>query len=98
MGLPCRLTTTANAHDTQPVGALLDRATQDGWSVKRVRVDGIHVGGRMAQAGAVEPHHGSHSILDNPGGSLPEGELAIRDLGHAGQRRERQNVGVPVRC
>ncbi len=46
------LVTAANAHDTQPVGALLDRATQDGWSVKRAKVDGIHVGPRMAQAAA----------------------------------------------
>ena len=46
------LVTTANAHDTQPVGALLDRATQDGWSIKRAKVDGIYVGPRMAQAAA----------------------------------------------
>ena len=44
------LVTTANAHDTQPVGALLDRAAQDGWRVERVKVDGISVGPRMAQA------------------------------------------------
>jgi len=44
------LVTAANAHDTQPVGALLDRAAQDGWAVKRVKVDGIYVGARMAEA------------------------------------------------
>ena len=44
-----RLVTAANAHDTQPVGALLDRAARDGWAPKRVKVDGIHVGPRMAQ-------------------------------------------------
>ncbi len=44
------LVTTANAHDTRPVGVLLDRAVQDGWSIKRAKVDGIHVGPRMAQA------------------------------------------------
>ena len=44
------LVTTANAHDTQPVGALLDRAAGDGWAVKRVKVDGIYVGARIAQA------------------------------------------------
>jgi putative transposase len=32
------------------VGALLDRATQDGWSIEHAKVDGIHVGPRMAQA------------------------------------------------
>ena len=44
------LVTAANAHDTQPVGALLDRAAQDGWAVKRVKVDGIYVGACMAEA------------------------------------------------
>ena len=44
------LVTAANAHDTQPVGALLDRAAGDGWAVKRVKVDGIYIGPRMAQA------------------------------------------------
>lgn len=42
--------TAANAHDTQPVGALLDRAAGDGWAVERVKVDGIYVGPRVAQA------------------------------------------------
>ncbi len=46
------LVSAAKAHDTQPVGALLDRAPQDGWSIERARVDGIHVGPRMAQAAA----------------------------------------------
>ena len=44
------LVTAANAHDTQPVGALLDRAAQDGWAVRRAKVDGIYVGPRVAQA------------------------------------------------
>jgi len=44
------LVTAANVHDTQPVGALLDRAAQDGWAVQRVKADGIYVGPRMAQA------------------------------------------------
>ncbi len=44
------LVTTANAHDTQPVGALLSRAAQNGWTIKRLKVDGIYVGPRMAQA------------------------------------------------
>ena len=43
------LVTTANAHDTQPVGALLDRAARDGWSIRRAKVERIHTGGRMAQ-------------------------------------------------
>lgn len=46
------LVTTANAHDTQPVGALLERAAQDGWSIGRVKVDGIYTGARMTQAAA----------------------------------------------
>lgn len=44
------LVTAANAHDTQPVEALLDRAAQNGWHIERVKVDGIYVGPRMAQA------------------------------------------------
>ena len=44
------LVTAANAHDTQPVGALLDRAAGDGWAIERVKVDGIYTGPRMAQA------------------------------------------------
>ncbi len=44
------LVTAANAHDTQPVGALLDRAAQDGWAIERVKVDGIYIGPRVAQA------------------------------------------------
>lgn len=44
------LVTAANRHDTQPVAALLALAAQDGWSVERVKVDGIYVGPRMAQA------------------------------------------------
>ena len=47
------LVTSANAHDTQPVGALLDRAAGDGWAPERVKVDGIYVGPRMAQAAEV---------------------------------------------
>ena len=46
------LVTAANAHDTQPVGALLDRAAQDGWAPKRVKVDRIYTGARMARAAA----------------------------------------------
>ncbi len=44
------LVTAANMHDTQPVTALLSLAAQDGWSVERVKVDGIYVSPRMAQA------------------------------------------------
>ena len=46
------LVTAANTHDTQPVAALLALAAGDGWSVERVKVDGIYVGQRMAQAAA----------------------------------------------
>ena len=48
--VPAVLVTAANAHDTQPVGALLDRAAEDGWAVERVKVEGIYVGARMAEA------------------------------------------------
>ena len=48
--VPAAFVTMADAHDTQPVGALLDRATQDGWSIKRAKVGGIYVGPRRAQA------------------------------------------------
>jgi len=44
--------TAANRHDTQPVGALLVLAAQNGWSVARIKADGIYVGPRMAQAAA----------------------------------------------
>ena len=44
------MVTVANTHDTQPVGALLALAAQNGWSVERVKVDGIYIGTRMAQA------------------------------------------------
>lgn len=46
------LVTAANVHDTQPVAALLALAAQGGWFVERVKVDGIYVGPRMAQAAA----------------------------------------------
>ena len=44
------LVTMANMRDTQPVAALLALAAQDGWSIERVKVDGIYVGPRVAQA------------------------------------------------
>src|ERR671913_415786 len=44
----------ANGHDTQAAGLLFDRAVQNGWVLERVKVDGIYVGPRMAQAAA--PH------------------------------------------
>ena len=44
------LVTAANVHDTQPVAALLALAAQGGWTIERVKVDGIHIGPRMAQA------------------------------------------------
>ena len=44
------LVTAANVHDTQPVGALLALAARDGWAIERVKVDGIYIGPRMAQA------------------------------------------------
>ena len=44
------LVTMANMRDTQPVAALLALAAQDGWSIERVKVDGIYVGSRVAQA------------------------------------------------
>jgi putative transposase len=44
--------TAANMHDTQPVAALLSLAAQAGWSAERVKVDGIYIGPRVAQAAA----------------------------------------------
>jgi len=44
------LVTPANVHDTHAVGPLLDRAAQDGWKPKRVKVDGIYVGPRVDEA------------------------------------------------
>ncbi len=44
------LVTAANVHDTQPVAALLALAAQGGWAIGRVKVDGIYIGPRMAQA------------------------------------------------
>ena len=37
-------------HDTRAAGLLLDRAARDGWAVERVKVDGIYIGPRIAQA------------------------------------------------
>jgi putative transposase len=48
------LVTAANVHDTQAAGLLFDRAVHNGWVLERVKVDGIYVGPRMAQAAA--PH------------------------------------------
>ena len=48
------LVTAANVHDTAAAGLLLDRAAAGGWTPQRVKVDGIYVGARMAQAAA--PH------------------------------------------
>ena len=48
--VPATLVTVANVHDTQPIGALLDRAAQASWAIERVKVDGIYVGPRVAQA------------------------------------------------
>ena len=48
------LVTAANVHDTAAAGLLLDRAAAEGWTPRRVKVDGIYVGARMAQAAA--PH------------------------------------------
>lgn len=44
------LVTAANVHDTQAAGMLLDRAAQDGWHLERIKVDGIYIGPRMAEA------------------------------------------------
>ena len=40
----------ANVHDTQPVGALLDRAAEDGWVIERVQGRWHLHRARMAQA------------------------------------------------
>ena len=44
------LGTAANVHDPAAAGALLDRAAENGWAPGRLRVDGIHIGPRMATA------------------------------------------------
>ena len=44
------LVTPANVHDTQAAGPLLDRAAEQGWAPKRVKVDGIYTGERMDAA------------------------------------------------
>ena len=36
--------TAANVHDTKVADALLERATGNGWSLERVKVDGIYLG------------------------------------------------------
>jgi len=46
------LVTPANVHDTAAAGVLLDRVFQDGWSPRRVKVDGIYTGARMDAAAA----------------------------------------------
>jgi putative transposase len=42
--------TAANVHDTAAAGPLLDKAAEQGWSPKRVNVDGIYTGERMEAA------------------------------------------------
>ena len=42
--------TAANVHDTAAAGPLLDKAVEQGWSPKRVNVDGIYTGERMEAA------------------------------------------------
>lgn len=42
--------TAANVHDTAAAGPLLDKAMDEGWSPKRVNVDGIYTGERMEAA------------------------------------------------
>lgn len=48
------LVTPANVHDTQAAGPLLDRVVENGWTPKRLKVDGIYTGERMDAAAA--PH------------------------------------------
>jgi len=38
------LVTAANVHDTKAVEELLNRAAEDGWTLDRVKVDGIYIG------------------------------------------------------
>jgi putative transposase len=42
------MVTAANVHDTAAAGPLLDKAAEEGWSPKRVNVDAIYTGERMA--------------------------------------------------
>ena len=44
------LVTAANVHDTRAVGSLLDRAAEAGWTLDRIKVDGIYIGPRMKEA------------------------------------------------
>lgn len=46
------LVTAANVHDTAAAEPLLDRAKENGWAPQRVKVDGIYIGPRMADAAA----------------------------------------------
>ena len=48
------LATPANVHDTKAAGPVLDRAAEQGWAPKRLKVDGIYTGERMDAAVA---HH-----------------------------------------
>jgi transposase len=48
------LVTPANVHDTRAAGPLLDRVVENGWTPKRLKVDGIYTGERMDAAAA--PH------------------------------------------
>jgi putative transposase len=49
------LVTAANVHDTKAVEELLNRAAEDGWTLDRVKVDGIYIGPTVEAA--AQRHH-----------------------------------------
>jgi putative transposase len=44
------IVTAANVHDAAAVGALLQAASDLGWSIKRIKVDGVYIGQRANEA------------------------------------------------
>jgi putative transposase len=65
------IVTAANVHDTKVVDALLERATENGWSLERVNVDGIYVGPTVDAA--AQRHGVDFQVATRDGDTKPQG-------------------------
>jgi transposase len=63
--------TAANVHDTKVADALLKRATENGWSLERVKVDGIYLGPTVDAA--AERHGVDFQVATRDGDTKPQG-------------------------
>jgi putative transposase len=65
------IVTAANVHDTKAVDTLLERATENGWSLERVNVDGIYVGPTVDAA--AQRHGVDFQVATRDGDTKPQG-------------------------